>query len=199
MSHERNSSKNHGSGNDNIKPWKSPKATNFKGLKVARHFSNPQVHPFEEIEWEIRGAKITGDNGEVIFEQKNVEVPAAWSQLATKVVVSKYFYGDIEGDQREYSIKQLVHRVCRAIADRGRKDGYFTSAEDTENFYNDLTWLCVNQYGAFNSPVWFNVGLYDVHGVEGGKHNFHWDQQQDKAVPCENSYEVPQASACFIQ
>jgi ribonucleoside-diphosphate reductase alpha chain len=114
-------------------------------------------------------------------------------------VASKYFYGDIETGQREHSVKQLVHRVCKAIADRGRKDDYFATDEDAEIFYNELTWLCVNQYGAFNSPVWFNVGLLDVYGVEGGKHNYHWDPQQQTAVPCENSYEYPQASACFIQ
>jgi ribonucleoside-diphosphate reductase alpha chain len=92
-----------------------------------------------------------------------------------------------------------VHRVCRTIADRGRKDGYFSTDIDAENFYQELTWLCVNQYGAFNSPVWFNVGLYDVYGVEGSMHNYRWDPQGQKAVLCRNSYEYPQASACFIQ
>ena len=76
------------------------------------------MHPFDQIDWETREARITDDNGQVIFEQKNVEVPTAWSQLATKVVVSKYFYGDVQTGDREYSVKQLIHRVCRAIADR---------------------------------------------------------------------------------
>ncbi|GAH81931.1 unnamed protein product, partial [marine sediment metagenome] len=128
-----------------------------------------------------------------------VEVPVFWSQLAAKVVVSKYFYGDIDSSERESSVKQLIHRVCRSVADRGLKDGYFGTAEDTENFYNELTWLCVNQYGAFNSPVWFNMGLFEVNGVEGSRHNFHWDQKTSQPLPCENSYEFPQASACFIQ
>ena len=182
-----------------FQPWTSPKPISSKGLKISRTFSTPDVHPFDQIEWENRQAKITGDNGEVIFEQKNIEVPVTWSQLATKVVASKYFYGDNEAGEREYSVKQLVHRVCRTIADRGRRDGYFTSNEDTENFYNELTWLCVNQHGAFNSPVWFNVGLFDIYGVHGGKHNFHWDENQQTPTACENSYEYPQASACFIQ
>jgi ribonucleoside-diphosphate reductase alpha chain len=169
------------------------------GLKIEHFFSTPGVHPFEQLEWEMRSAKITGDNGQSIFEQDNIEVPADWSQLATKVVASKYFYGDVESGQRENSVKQLVHRVCRAIADRGRKDSYFATDEDAEVFYNELAWLCVNQCGAFNSPVWFNVGLLDVYGVAGGKHNFHWDSQRGEAVACENSYEYPQASACFIQ
>ncbi|MBN1817302.1 MAG: vitamin B12-dependent ribonucleotide reductase, partial [Sedimentisphaerales bacterium] len=180
-------------------PWKSRQAAPMDGLKVSRYFSDPNVHPFDQIEWEVRQAKITDENGKIIFEQNNIEVPASWSQLATKVVVSKYFYGDIELGEREYSVKQLVHRVARGIADRGKKDGYFASEQDGENFYHELAWLCVNQYGAFNSPVWFNVGLFDVYGITGSEHNFHWDVQKQKAVACTNSYEYPQASACFIQ
>ncbi len=175
------------------------KSIESKGLRIEPFFSTPGVHPFEQLEWEKRSAKITGDNGQVIFEQDNIEVPTTWSQLATKVVASKYFYGDVETGQRERSVKQLVHRVCRTIADRGKKDGYFAADADAEVFYNELTWLCVNQYGSFNSPVWFNVGLFDVYGVTGSKHNYHWDTQQKAAVACESSYEYPQASACFIQ
>ena len=93
-----------------------------RGLRIEHFFSIPGVHPFEQLEWEMRSAKITSDSGEVIFEQDNIEVPASWSQLATKVVASKYFYGDIETGQREHSVKQLVHRVCKTIADRGKKD-----------------------------------------------------------------------------
>jgi ribonucleoside-diphosphate reductase alpha chain len=175
------------------------KADESGGLRVEHFFSTPDVHPFEQLKWEMRSAKIASDTGESIFEQDNIEVPASWSQLATKVVSSKYFYGDVESGQRENSVKQLVHRVCRTIADRGKRDGYFATEEDGEVFYNELTWLCVNQYGAFNSPVWFNVGLYDVYGIGGSKHNFHWDMQQKQVAACENSYEYPQASACFIQ
>ncbi len=182
-----------------FQPWQSPKSRSTKGLKINRHFSDPAVHPFEQLKWEKRNATISDEKGNVIFEQKDVEVPVSWSPLATKVVVSKYFYGDIDTDKRECSVKQLIHRVCRAIADRGHRDGYFTTTEDTESFYNELLYLCVNQFGAFNSPVWFNVGLFDVYNEAGSAHNFHWDLQQEKAVPCENSYEYPQASACFIQ
>ena len=141
---------------------KTPQAKDGKGLPIEHFFSTPGVHPFEQLEWETRSAKISSDSGEAIFEQDNIEVPVAWSQLATKVVASKYFYGDLEGGQREHSVKQLVHRVCKTIADRGLKDGYFATEEQAEIYYNELTWLCVNQYGAFNSPVWFNVGLHDV-------------------------------------
>jgi len=172
---------------------------NRRGLTVEPFFSTPGTHPFEQLEWENRSAKIASDSGEAVFEQDNIEVPVNWSQLATKVVASKYFYGDVEGGQREHSVKQLVHRVCKTIADRGLRDGYFATEQQAEVFYNELTWLCVNQYGSFNSPVWFNVGLYDVYGIAGGKHNYRWDPQERTAVPCQNSYEYPQSSACFIQ
>jgi len=174
-------------------------ASESRGMKIEHFFSTPGVHPFEQLEWDVRSAKITDDSGQAIFEQDNIEVPTSWSQLATKVVASKYFYGDVETGQREHSVKQLVHRVCKMIADRGRRDGYFATDEDAEVFYSELAWLCVNQYGAFNSPVWFNAGLLDVYGVTGSKHNFHWDPKHKQAVTCENSYEYPQASACFIQ
>ena len=181
------------------KPQSSLNSSNSKGLKVEHYFSTPGQHPFEQLQWEKRSVKITNDSGQAVFQQDDIEVPTTWSQLATKVVVSKYFYGDVETDQREKSVKQLVHRVCRTIADRGRKDGYFSTDADAETFCNELTWLCVNQYGSFNSPVWFNVGLFDVYGIAGSKHNYHWDSQQQKAILCENSYEYPQSSACFIQ
>ncbi len=180
-------------------PETSVKNGRSKGLEIEHFFSIPGVHPFEQLEWEVRSARILSDSGQAIFEQDNIEVPASWSQLATKVVASKYFYGDIGSGQREHSLKQLVHRVCRAIADRGQRDGYFATGEHAETFYNELTWLCINQYGAFNSPVWFNVGLFDVYGINGSRHNFHWDPQLQTTVVCKNSYEYPQASACFIQ
>ena len=171
----------------------------LKGLSIEQYFSRPGVHPFDQLEWERRSAKIASDSGQAIFEQNDVEVPSLWSQLATKVVASKYFYGDVETGQREHSAKQLVHRVCRMIADRGKRDGYFASDEDGEAFYDELTWLCVKQYGAFNSPAWCNAGLFDTYGIAGSKHNYHWDAEADGVAACENSYEYPQVSACFIQ
>ena len=185
--------------NSGLTDWENSPSNKLKGLEIEQFFSSQDTHPFNEIEWEKRDAKISDDTGRAIFEQKDIEVPANWSQLATKVVVSKYFYGDIETGTREKSVKQLIHRVSRTIADRGQRDGYFASQKDAENFYNELTWLTVNQYGSFNSPVWFNVGIYDVYGIPGGQHNFYWDQKQNKAAPCKSSYEYPQASACFIQ
>jgi len=169
------------------------------GLGIEQVFSSPGEHPFDQICWEKRSARITDEKGNVIFEQNDVEVPADWSQIATNVVVSKYFYGDIGSEKREHSVRQLVHRVSRTIADWGRDDGLFASDEDAENFYKELTFLCVNQYGAFNSPTWFNVGLFHQHKVSGGPGNFHWDEKAERPVRTDNSYEYPQASACFIQ
>ncbi len=141
-----------------------------RGLRFHRFFTKPGVHPFDEVIWERRNAVITNEKGEIVFEQKDVEVPASWSMLATNIVVSKYFHGQIGTPEREYSVKQLIERVARTITNWGIKDGYFASDEDAEIFYNELVYLLVNQYGSFNSPVWFNVGVE----------------------------EKPQASACFI-
>ena len=203
MTEERTPNRNEDAKTSRVQAWKPPSGStndsDHKRLSIGRHFSDPKVHPFDQIEWEKRQAKISGDAGEVVFEQNNVEVPAFWSQLATKVVVSKYFYGDVQTGEREFSVKQLVHRVCRDIADRGKRDGYFATSQDAEDFYSELTWLCVNQYGAFNSPVWFNVGLHGSYGIEGSAHNFRWSDEDGQAVACKNSYEYPQASACFIQ
>src|SRR4051794_33219388 len=135
-----------------------------KSLEIKRTFSDAKVKPFDQIEWEKRTAEITDDAGKVIFKQENVEVPKSWSILATKVVVSKYFYGELNTPERETSARQLIHRVCRTIADFGIRDGYFDAVRG-EIFYEELTWLCINQFGAFNSPVWFNVGLYHQYGI----------------------------------
>jgi ribonucleoside-diphosphate reductase alpha chain len=171
-----------------------------KALQVQRIFSDAKVKPFDQIEWEKRTAEITDDSGKVIFKQENVEVPKSWSILATKVVVSKYFYGEQHTSERETSVKQLIHRVCRTIADWGVKDGYFSKA-DAEVYYEELTWLCVNQYGAFNSPVWFNVGLYHQYGVgkNSAKGNWRYVHETGEADRAATQYEYPQGSACFIQ
>ena len=133
-------------------------------MKIDRVFSSPKVSPFDDVEWDYLTAEINDDSGKVFFQQKDVEVPKFWSELATKVVVSKYFYGENGTEEREKSVRQLIHRVCRTIADWGIKDGYFGKAGG-EVFYDELSWLCLNQYGSFNSPVWFNVGLYQQYGV----------------------------------
>src|SRR6184192_4729839 len=113
------------------------------GLRFKRVFSDSAVAPFDQIEWECRNAEITDDGGKVIFKQENVEVPKNWSALATKIAVSKYFYGDIAHGTdpykggRERSVRQLIHRVTRTITDWGIADGYFSDAEEAEIFYDE--------------------------------------------------------------
>jgi ribonucleoside-diphosphate reductase alpha chain len=172
---------------------------NRRGMRVQRYFSNEGKSPFDELEMERRVAAIKDEKGKTIFEQTNCEVPKSWSQLATNVVASKYFYGENGTVEREYSVRQLIHRVTRTIADWGIRDGYFATRADGERFYDELTWLCLNQYGAFNSPVWFNVGLYHQYGVVGQGTNYRWDPKTRAAVKTTASYEFPQGSACFIQ
>src|SRR6516162_3392680 len=179
---------------------KSAKSESKKSLRVERVFSDAKVNPFDQIEWDKRTAEITDDGGKVIFKQENVEVPKSWSVLATKVVVSKYFYGEQHTSERETSVRQLIHRITRTIADWGIADGYFSKTEG-EIFYEELTWLCVNQFGAFNSPVWFNVGLYHEYGIgkASGKGNWFYNRKTGKAERAPTQYEYPQCSACFIQ
>src|SRR5436190_12757464 len=179
---------------------KGSAATAKKPLNLERVFSDAKVKPFDQIEWDQRTAEITDDAGKVIFKQENVETPKSWSLLATKVVVSKYFYGEQGTPERETSVRQLVHRICRTIADWGVKDGYFSKA-DGEVFCDELTWLCVNQYGAFNSPVWFNVGLYHEYGVgnKSSRGNWYYNRKMGEAERAQTQYEYPQCSACFIQ
>lgn len=173
---------------------------NRKRVRFERVFSHPTIHPFDQVQWEKRTAEITDDGGKVIFKQTDVEVPASWSQLATRVVVSKYFYGEQNTSERETSVRQLIHRVTRTIADWGVRDGYFTK-EDGEVFYRELTWLCVNQYGAFNSPVWFNFGLFHQYGVgkNSARGNWRYNPKTATVDRAATQYEAPQGSACFIQ
>ncbi len=174
---------------------------NRPGLRITPMFCpNDGRTPFATTSWDLRSAAIKDENGKVLFEQNDCEIPSDWSQLATNVVVSKYFYGDPKrSGERERSVRQLVHRVSRTIADWGLADGYFDTPEDGENFYRDLSWLCLHQHGAFNSPVWFNVGLHHQYGVTGAKCNWRWDEAQQSTAQPDNPYEFPQGSACFIQ
>ena len=176
-------------------------------LVVEPHFSSLTAHPFDEVEWEMRDVRMERADGKVIFEQKGVEVPAYFSETATRIVANKYFYGDAElGNDpgqggRETSVRQLVSRVANTIADWGLADGYFSSDEQREIFNRELTFLLVRQRAAFNSPVWFNCGLHHTYGVgkDGDSGNFYFDRQSHSIAPVTNQYEHPQSSACFIQ
>jgi ribonucleoside-diphosphate reductase alpha chain len=130
-----------------------------RGLRVERRFTKEGVHPFDEVTWEKRSAAIANEKGEAVFEQKDCEVPAFWSQMATNVVVSKYFRGAMSTPRRETSVKQLISRVADTIADWGRAGGYFAREADAQAFQDELTHLILHQKMSFNSPVWFNIGV----------------------------------------
>src|SRR4029450_4435944 len=119
----------------------------------------PGVDPFDEVTWERRSAVIGNERGEVVFEQRDVEIPSFWAQQAPNIVVSKYFRGQIGTPAREHSVKQLIGRVVDTITDWGRKDGYFASEANLQNFSDELKHILVYQKAAFNSPVWFNCGF----------------------------------------
>src|SRR5947208_11495303 len=130
-----------------------------KGLEFRRYFTGEGISPYDTVEWEYRTAAITNESGEVIFEQKNVEVPKSWSMTATNIVASKYFHGKKGTPERESSVRQLVGRVATTITQWGRQGGYFASEQDGAIFHDELVHLLLNQLMAFNSPVWFNCGI----------------------------------------
>jgi ribonucleoside-diphosphate reductase alpha chain len=140
-----------------------------EALAVRRYFTTPGVHPFDSVEWELRDARI-GFGDKVSFEQAGVEFPATWSQNATNIVAQKYFRGQMGSPARERSVKQMIGRVAGTIADWGRGRGYFASAEDGDAFEAELTFILLHQMAAFNSPVWFNVGLRGAAAVLGLLH-----------------------------
>ena len=138
-------------------------AKEHDGLRFRRHFSTEGTHPFDEVEWETRDAVIPNfKEGGNAFEQRNVEFPVSWSQNATNIVAQKYFRGHLGTPERESSVRQLVSRVVDTIRGWGEKNDYFATEEDAEVFAHELTHLLVNQKAAFNSPVWFNVGVPDT-------------------------------------
>ena len=145
----------------------TPKATVRKtkkttALKFPRRFTVAGQDPFETSEWEMRTAAISGEDGKLVFEQTGCEIPKNWSQLATNVVVSKYFRGPLGSPQREYSVRQVIGRVADTMHKWGVEGAYFATDEDAQAFRDELVYLLLHQYGAFNSPVWFNIGVSDA-------------------------------------
>jgi ribonucleoside-diphosphate reductase alpha chain len=168
------------------------------GLNIRRLFTKPGFHPFDEIEWELRTAAIQNEKGQVIFEQRNVEVPRDWSQTATNIVASKYFHGKLGTAERESSVKQLISRVADTIAQWGVEDGYFRSEADARAFHDELLHLLVRQKASFNSPVWFNCGLWHKYRRSGAGGAFYWDPATRDIEKETEAYRHPQCSACFI-
>ena len=133
------------------------------GIGVRRHFTTEGVHPYEEVRWELREARIVDHrDGSVAFEQLGVEVPETWSVNATNILAQKYFRGTLGTPEREHSLKQVIDRVVDTITSWGIQDGYFEDDEEAQTFSDELKHLILHQKAAFNSPVWFNIGVAGV-------------------------------------
>ncbi len=132
-------------------------------IGIRRHFTTPGVHPYDEVVWERRDARISNwKDGTVAFEQLGVEFPTTWSLNSTNIVAQKYFRGTLGTDERETSLRQVIDRVVDTITTWGTEGGYFADEAETESFRNELKFILVTQRAAFNSPVWFNIGVKDV-------------------------------------
>jgi ribonucleoside-diphosphate reductase alpha chain len=167
------------------------------GLSFRRFFSKPGVSPYDELEWDLRLAQITDAQGNVIFEQKDVEVPKDWSMTATNIVASKYLHGKVGTPERETGVRQLVTRVAETIRNWGLAQGYFKTPEDGATFHDELVHILVRQYAAFNSPVWFNVGCDRIEPNSDAR-NWHWNPATQQVEFGVTGYSNPQCSACFI-
>jgi ribonucleoside-diphosphate reductase alpha chain len=175
----------------------TPARKKASGLSFRRLFTKPGVSPYDEVEWELRTAQITDAQGNVIFEQQNVEVPKGWSMTATNIVASKYLHGRLDTAERETGVRQLVARVAETIRDWGLAQGYFKTPEDGATFHDELVHILVRQYAAFNSPVWFNVGCDRIEPNSDAR-NWHWNPQTQQVEFGVTGYSKPQCSACFI-
>jgi ribonucleoside-diphosphate reductase alpha chain len=179
-----------------------PKSEPTTGVHCTRMFSKPGVSPYSEVVWERRTASITDATGGIIFEQKDVEVPADWSMTATNIVASKYLHGHVGTPQgefgaRETGVRQLVARVAETIRDWGIAGGYFATPEDAAVFHDELVHLLLTQKVAFNSPVWFNVGC-DRLEPKSDAQSWHWNAHTCAVEFSATGYRTPQCSACFI-
>ncbi len=167
------------------------------GLSFRRLFTKLGISPYDEVEWELRLAQITDAKANVIFEQKDVEVPKDWSMTATNIVASKYLHGKVGTPERETGVRALVTRVAETIRNWGLDQGYFKTPEDGATFHDELVHILVRQYAAFNSPVWFNVGCDRIEPNSDAR-NWHWNQQTQQVEFGVTGYTNPQCSACFI-
>jgi ribonucleoside-diphosphate reductase alpha chain len=179
-------------------PGHTAEITAKRGLAVKRFFTKAGIDPFEEIEWELRTASIQNEKGKTIFEQRGVEVPKDWSMTATNIVASKYFHGKLGTPDRESSVRLLISRVADTIAQWGVEGRYFRSEEDSRTFHHELIHLLVRQKASFNSPVWFNCGLWHKYQRSSEGSGWYWDAATSSVKKETEAYRHPQCSACFI-
>lgn len=171
------------------------------GISIPRRYTHRGTNPLEEIEYERRSSVITNPDGSVVFKMENIEVPKDWSQLATDIIVSKYFRkAGVPETGHETSARQVVYRIAHSLRAAGESlGGYFRSEEDAQAFEDELLHLLITQRCVFNSPVWFNCGLFQEYGIQGSGGNWYWDPATGTIKQTTDSYSHPQCSACFIQ
>jgi ribonucleoside-diphosphate reductase alpha chain len=175
-----------------------------QGLHVGRHYTKTGVDPFDAVEWTTRKSVIKEPDGSVVFQVDRCEVPKEWSQLATDIIVSKYFRkaGVPQADGTlgsETSAGQVVHRIASSIRWWGETHGYFAAREDADSFEAELRHMLISQKGAFNSPVWFNCGHHHAYGIQGSGGNWAFNEETGSIEQVKHNYSRPQCSACFIQ
>ena len=174
------------------------------GLTFERHFTKNNQSPYDQFKYEKRSSVIRNPAGDVVFEMNDVEVPEAWSQVATDILAQKYFRrtGVPQPDGttgREQSVKQVVHRLADCWTQWGKKANYFASDEDAQIFYDEAVYMLLGQHAAPNSPQWFNTGLYSAYNIKGtGKGHWFYNPETEKLEETNSSYERPQPHACFI-
>jgi ribonucleoside-diphosphate reductase alpha chain len=179
---------------------KTTKKRGSRGVRVERRLTSPGNDPLDAVVYERRSSTISNPDGSVVFKMEGAEVPANWSQLATDILISKYFRkAGLHGnkDVGETSVRQVVHRLAHTIRTTGSR--YFATKADADTFEAELAYLLVNQFGAFNSPVWFNLGLWHEYKIPGSGGNWAWDEEAETVLETKTAYERPQCSACFIQ
>lgn len=179
---------------------KSPLRVSQKGMEIERLHTKPGINPLDEVYYEKRSSKITNPDGSIVSETKDAEIPKNWSQLAADIAISKYFRrAGVPKIGAENSVRQLIYRIAHTIREHGEQNNYFASTKDAESFEAELSYLLITQRGAFNSPVWFNVGLYHRYGILGSGGNFFFNEKTNKVEETADAYSRPQGSACFIQ
>ena len=176
-------------------------SSSFSILHIPRRFTRPGTNPLDEVPYVKRTSVINNPDGSVVFQMKEVEVPESWSQLATDIAASKYFRkAGVPGTGRETGVRQLVYRVSHTLRIGGELlGGYFKTKEDADIFEAELAYLLIHQKGAFNSPVWFNCGLWHEYKISGSGGNWFWNPKSGEVEETKDSYSRPQCSACFIQ
>lgn len=169
------------------------------GISFSRHYTDGKKHPYDDVKWVRRTSKITDSKGDVIFQADDLEFPDFWSDLSVNIAANKYFRkAGVPGVGRETSLKQLISRIAGSLTTAAMRQGMFASEEDVQIYSDELTYILLHQIASFNSPVLFNVGLFDAYGIKGHQENWAWDFGQGEVLPSPDDYMRPQGSACFI-